>query len=99
MKKTTIVGDNCTLTGFVFVIRHVFFCLQFLINVAFLWKFCYLKVKILFVCVFTAQLVHLGEKMNFILMSFAFVKELTFYHLFIDFYSLFSYPFNIEIER
>lgn len=54
----------------------------------------------LFLCVymFTTQVVHLREELNFLLMSFAFVKELVTLPL-IYFYSLFSYSFSMELER
>lgn len=54
----------------------------------------------LFLCVymFTTQVVHLREELNFLLMSFAFVKELITLPL-TYFYSLFSYSFSMELER
>lgn len=48
----------------------------------------YLGVKILCVCALTIQMDYLREKLNFLLMTFAFVKELTIlpliYYLFLQ---------------
>lgn len=78
-KLPSIAHVNCTFTWLVFTIKKMCF---YVYNLFLLLHFCEKFVTwglfslSLCVYVFTTQVVHLREELNFLLMSFGFVKEL-----------------------